>query len=378
MSEKFAWILNPLSNWDETKEMITTSLESGIDHIVNFSSEYNDNIRKLGNMKIVANSEDSDIYLIGISSEGDGTLELNENLDDSKDLKKAKNAKNSGKTVCAYVEITDKNHEQLAVRLGDYCDYLILVGTDWTVIPLENIIADLQSKDVKLIAAVDSVEDAKVAIETLEVGTDGVIFEPKDFNQIKEISKLIEELSAESYSLKDASITNITPLGSGDRVCVDTTSIMEPGEGMLVGSYSKAMIFIHSESLQSEYVASRPFRVNAGPVQAYVMVPGGKTRYLSELEVGDEVLIVNTKGETRKAYVGRSKIEKRPLLLIEAEYEDVKIKTLVQNAETIRVVDSEGKPLSVADLKIGDKIKVYIDQKARHFGMSIDENIIEQ
>ena len=161
-------------------------------------------------------------------------------------------------------------------------------------------------------------------------------------------------------------------------VCIDTTAIMEPGEGMLIGSYSKAMIFVHSESLESEYVASRPFRVNAGPVQAYVMVPGGKTRYLSELEVGDEVLIVNTDGETRKAYVGRSKIEKRPLLLIEAEYEDVKIKTLVQNAETIRVVDNDGKPLSVADLKKGDKIKVFIDQKARHFGMSIDENIIEK
>ena len=37
--EKFAWILNPLRNWDDTKEMITTSLESGIDHIVCFSSE---------------------------------------------------------------------------------------------------------------------------------------------------------------------------------------------------------------------------------------------------------------------------------------------------------------------------------------------------
>ncbi|MGN0094336.1 MAG: 3-dehydroquinate synthase II [Methanobrevibacter sp.] len=378
MSEKFAWILNPLSSWDETKEMITTSLESGIDHIVNFSSENNENIRKLGNINIVSNSEDSDIYLVGISSEGDGTLELDENLDKSKDLAEAKKFRNLNKPVCAYIEITDKNHEQLAVKLGDYCDYLILVGKDWTVIPLENIIADLQTKDVKLIAAVESVEDAKVAIETLEVGTDGVIFEPKDFNQIKEISKLIENLSQETYSLKDATVTNVTPLGSGDRVCIDTTAIMEPGEGMLIGSYSKAMIFIHSESLESEYVASRPFRVNAGPVQAYVMVPGGKTRYLSELEVGDEVLIVNTDGETRKAYVGRSKIEKRPLLLIEAEYEDVKIKTLVQNAETIRVVDNEGKPLSVADLKKGDKIKVFIDQKARHFGMSIDENIIEK
>ncbi|WP_295722636.1 3-dehydroquinate synthase II [uncultured Methanobrevibacter sp.] len=376
--EKFAWILNPLSNWDDTKEMITTSLESGIDNIVCFSSENNENIRKLGNMKIISASEDSDVYLIGISSEGDGTLELDDDLNNSKDLADAKKAKNSGKSVCAYIEITDKNHEQLAVKLGDYCDYLILVGKDWTVIPLENIIADLQTKDVKLIAAVDSVDEAQVAIETLEVGTDGVIFEPQEFNQIKDIAKLIDEVSSETYALYDATITNVKALSSGDRVCIDTTTMMHPGEGMLIGSYSKAMVLIHSESLESEYVASRPFRVNAGPVQAYVMVPGGKTRYLSELEAGDEVLIVNTKGETKKSIVGRSKIEKRPLLLIEAEYNDVKIKTLVQNAETIRLVDANGEPVSVSVLKPGDKIKIFIDEKARHFGMSIDENIIEK
>lgn len=376
--EKFAWILNPLSNWDDTKEMITTSLESGIDHIVCFSQENNESIRKLGNMKIISNSDDSDIYLIGISSEGDGTLELDNDLNNSKDLNDAKNAKNDGKKVCAYIEITDKNHEQLAVKLGDYCDYLILVGKDWTVIPLENIIADLQTKDVKLIAAVDSIDEAQVAIETLEVGTDGVIFEPQEFNQIKDIAKLIDEVSSETYTLQDATITNIKALSSGDRVCIDTTTMMHPGEGMLIGSYSKAMVLIHSESLESEYVASRPFRVNAGPVQAYVMVPGGKTRYLSELEAGDEVLIVNTEGETKKSIVGRSKIEKRPLLLVEAKYEDVKIKTLVQNAETIRLVDENSEPVSVSVLKPGDKIKIFIDEKARHFGISIDENIIEK
>lgn len=376
--DKFAWILNPLSNWDNTKEMITTSLESGIDHIVCFSQENNESIRKLGNMKIISNSDDSDIYLIGISSEGDGTLELDNDLNNSKDLNDAKNAKNDGKKVCAYIEITDKNHEQLAVKLGDYCDYLILVGKDWTVIPLENIIADLQTKDVKLIAAVDSVDEAQVAIETLEVGTDGVIFEPQEFNQIKDIAKLIDEVSSETYTLHDATITNIKALSSGDRVCIDTTTMMHPGEGMLIGSYSKAMVLIHSESLESEYVASRPFRVNAGPVQAYVMVPGGKTRYLSELEAGDEVLIVNTEGETKKSIVGRSKIEKRPLLLVEAKYEDVKIKTLVQNAETIRLVDENSEPVSVSVLKPGDKIKIFIDEKARHFGISIDENIIEK
>ena len=378
MSEKFAWILNPIGNWDNTKEMITTSFESGIDHIVCFDSENNKNIRKLGNVNIVAPSDDSDVYLIGISGEGDGTLKLDNNLTKSKDLAKAKELKNKNIPVCAYIEITDKNHEQLAVKLGDICDYIILVSKDWTVIPLENIIADLQGKDIKIIAAVKSADEAKVAIETLEVGTDGVIFEPIEFNQIKDISKLIEEISSESYSLKDATITNIKPLGSGDRVCIDTTSIMYPGEGMLVGSYSKAMVLVHSESLESEYVASRPFRVNAGPVQAYVMVPNGKTHYLSELGAGDEVLIVNTKGETRKSIVGRCKIERRPLLLIEAKYKDIDIKTIVQNAETIRLVDDKESAISVAELKPGDKIKVYIDEKARHFGMSIEENIIEK
>ncbi|WP_415953145.1 3-dehydroquinate synthase II [Methanobrevibacter woesei] len=376
MQNKFSWILSPNQPWDERKEFITMALESGIDYVLDLNDH--DKIRKLGNVNIVANSDDADIYLIGIDGEGDGSLILNENLSESQDLFDAKEAKNAGKTVCAYIKITDKAHEQLAVELGKIVDYIILIATDWTIIPLENIIADLQKESVKIIAAVKNSEDAKVAMETLEIGTDGVIFEPEEFSQIKDIANLVESLSREQYELKEATITNVKPLGSGDRVCVDTTSMMQPGEGMLIGSYSKALFLVHSESLESEYVASRPFRVNAGPVQAYVMVPGNKTRYLAELKAGDEVLIVNTEGETRTAYVGRSKIEKRPLLLVEAEYEGTVIRTLLQNAETIRIVDSDNNPISVAELKVGDKVKVYIETSARHFGIAIDETIIEQ
>ena len=376
MQNKFSWILSPNQPWDERKEFITMALESGIDYVLDLKDH--DKIRKLGNVNIVANSDDADIYLIGIDGEGDGSLILNENLSESQDLFDAKEAKNAGKTVCAYIKITDKAHEQLAVELGKIVDYVILIATDWTIIPLENIIADLQKESVKIIAAVKNSEDAKVAMETLEIGTDGVIFEPEEFSQIKDIANLVESLSREQYELKEATITNVKPLGSGDRVCVDTTSMMQPGEGMLIGSYSKALFLVHSESLESEYVASRPFRVNAGPVQAYVMVPGNKTRYLAELKAGDEVLIVNTEGETRTAYVGRSKIEKRPLLLVEAEYEGTIIRTLLQNAETIRIVDSDNNPISVAELKVGDKVKVYIETSARHFGIAIDETIIEQ
>jgi 3-dehydroquinate synthase II len=368
--------MSPQKDWEEKKDLITTSLESGIDNVLDLKDI--DNIRKVGNINVVSTDDSSDIYLVGVNGEGDSTLELDENLEISKDLSDAKKAKSEGKIVCAFIKITNKKHEQLAVALGKIVDYVILVGTDWTVIPLENIIADLQKEDVNIIAAVKNIDEAQVAIETLEIGTDGIIFEPKNPNQIKEIAEFIESRTTEEYDLKEATITNIKSLSSGDRVCIDTTSIMEPGEGMLIGSYSKALFFVHSESLESEYVASRPFRVNAGPVQAYIMVPGNKTRYLSEIKTGDEVLIVNSEGKTRKALVGRSKIEKRPLILIEAEYEDQKFRNLLQNAETIRLVNQNNEAISVSSLKKGDKIKVFIEENARHFGISIEENIIEQ
>lgn len=378
MTEKFAWIMSPNSNWDEKKDLITTALESGISTVLDLKDI--ENIHKLGNIKVISEDENADIFLVGIKGEGDGTLylDVDTDLNNSNDLELAKNFKNKGKEVVAYVEINSKKHEELARLIGKVVDYLILVGKDWTVIPLENIIADLQKEDVKIIAAVDSLEDAKLAIETLEIGTDGVIFHAESFKQIKEMSKIVDNASQEEYLLKEATVTNVKPVGSGDRVCIDSSSMLQAGEGMLIGSYSKAMYLIHSESIESEYVASRPFRVNAGPVQAYVMVPGNKTKYLSELETGDEVLAVNNKGKSRTVIVGRVKIEKRPLILVESEYDGIKIKSLLQNAETIRLVNDKNEAISVSDLKVGDKLKVFIDKGARHFGMSIEETIIEK
>eukprot|EP00198_Chlamydomonas_reinhardtii_P011609 XP_001700946.1 predicted protein [Chlamydomonas reinhardtii] len=70
-----------------------------------------------------------------------------------------------------------------------------------------------------------------------------------------------------------------------------------------------------SECDETSYIASRPFRVNAGPVHAYVSAPGGRTRYLSELASGAEVSVADPDGRTRTALVGRVKIERRPLVL---------------------------------------------------------------
>ncbi|MGV8144735.1 MAG: 3-dehydroquinate synthase II [Methanothermobacter sp.] len=373
---KFAWLMAEGMEWNKKKGFITTALESGIDHIVDFSDV--GNIKRLGNVTLISDMEGSDIILVGRNGEGDGTLPLPEDLNESKDLSNVKRVKRKEKPVAAYVEITSKNHEKLASLLGKHADYLILMGKDWKVIPLENIIAELQKEDVKLIAAVTDYEEAKLALETLEYGTDGVLICPHEISQIKKVAELVDKIGAESYQLKTATITRIEPVGSGDRVCVDTCSMMGVGEGMLIGSYSKGLFLVHSESTESEYVASRPFRVNAGPVHAYIMTPGNKTKYLSEIETGDEVLTVDKEGNSKNVIVGRVKIEKRPLMLVEAEYDDVTLRTLLQNAETTKLVKDDGKPISVAELKVGDKIMVYLDPNARHFGMAIEESIIEK
>jgi 3-dehydroquinate synthase II len=76
--------------------------------------------------------------------------------------------------------------------------------------------------------------------------------------------------------------------------------------------------------------------------------------------------------------VGRLKIEKRPLMLVKAKIGDKEITTILQNAETIRLTDPEGKPVSVAVIKPGDKVLVATEDSGRHFGMKIDETITEK
>jgi 3-dehydroquinate synthase II len=181
----------------------------------------------------------------------------------------------------------------------------------------------------------------------------------------------------EPLELVPAKVTKVEPVGMGDRVCVDTCNMMTRGEGMLVGSQASGMFLVHSESEESPYVASRPFRVNAGAVHAYVKV-GDKTRYLSELKSGDDVTIVDAHGNQRAGIVGRVKIERRPLMLVEAEVEGNIIKNILQNAETIKLVDTNGEPISIAELKPGDEVMVNYEGGARHFGMKVEETIIEK
>jgi 3-dehydroquinate synthase II len=276
------------------------------------------------------------------------------------------------------VTIRGKEDENLAAKASELgVDYVIINCQDWRVIPLENLIAKGRGKS-KLIAEVTTAEEAKVVLEALELGTDGVLLTTSSPNETEKAIKYVKGLMLK-IQLSKAKVLSVKPIGTGARVCVDTVDLMVPGEGMLVGCQSAGFFLVEAEVNENPYVQSRPFRVNAGPASHYTLTSIQGTRYLSELKAGDEVLIFNREGKGRITNVGRSKIEFRPLLLIEAEANDTKIKTILQNAETIRVVTpAASKP--VTELKSGDEVLVHLAAKGgRHFGISVpEETVIEK
>ena len=330
-----------LPSYEERKKVVSSALESGY-------------------VDIVVREEDKELKRIGrfdaIVLRGKDLI-----LDEEK--------------VGELVEIRSPADLAKASALKDKVESILIEAKDWKVIPLENLIAEFQRSNTRLIASAHTPEDAKLFFETLEVGVSGVALTPSSAAKLRDFQKIASQ-ELPRLELTRATVTNISPLGVGDRVCLDACSIMKVGEGMLIGSQSACMFLINSESMESEYVAARPFRVNAGPVHAYVLTPSGKTRYLSELRGGDEVMAVDSEGKCRNLVIGRSKIERRPLLLLEVRIDERKFSTILQNAETIRMCTPSG-PTSISDLKVGQEVLVKVEAGGRHFGTAIAETITE-
>lgn len=269
-------------------------------------------------------------------------------------------------------EVREKRDEEEIVNLS-LSKKVVVKGRDWTIIPLENLL----SRTGNLFVEISDLKEGQTALSILEKGVEGVVLNTPDPNAVR---KIIQALKGESekFELFPARVKRIEPLGLGDRVCVDTCSSMVQGEGMLVGNSSQALFLVHSESLENPFVNPRPFRVNAGPVHAYIRLANGQTKYLSEIRAGDPALVVNFEGKSYPAVVGRAKVERRPLALVEAEESGQIISVILQNAETIRLTQPDGKAVSLVDLKEGSEVLVYRERSARHFGVRIDETISER
>jgi 3-dehydroquinate synthase II len=269
-------------------------------------------------------------------------------------------------------EVQEKKDEEEIITLS-LSKKVVVKGGDWTIIPLENLL----SKTDHLFVEIDKLHEGRTNFGILEKGVEGVVINNPDPEAVRHLLFMLKEEN-EKLELLTARIKRIEPLGSGDRVCVDTCSSMVSGEGMLVGNSSQALFLIHSENVENPFGNPRPFRVNAGPVHAYIRMADGETKYLSEIRTGDRVLIVNFEGKSYPAVVGRAKVERRPLVLIEAEEKGQSISVILQNAETIRLVQPDGKAISLVDLQEGREVLVYREKGGRHFGVQIDETIIER
>ncbi|MDD1695850.1 MAG: 3-dehydroquinate synthase II [Methanoregula sp.] len=316
------------------KEIATTAIESGADAVVADRAE---DIKKLGRITVVA-------------ADGD--------IRPSRDV--------------IEVMINDKKSENYAAELGKK-QYVIVTTSDWTVIPLENLVAQSD----RIIARVKTVAEAEMALHVLEKGVSGILLKTDDPATVRAVASLLKA-STGTISLIPFKVTRIHPVGMGDRVCVDTCSMLSDGEGMLMGNTSSAMLLVHAETLTNPYVAPRPFRVNAGAVHAYILLPDGKTAYLSDLNIGGQVLVSDEKGTTHPVIIGRTKIERRPLLLVEAESGKTRVSLVLQNAETIRLVHKDGSAVSVANLAVGEEVMGCALEGGRHFGMAVKETIREK
>jgi 3-dehydroquinate synthase II len=319
------------------KGLVTTALESGAEAIVVPEGKA-ETVRHLGKIQIVA--KDGDIK--------------------------------PGNDV-VFIDIANKQDEDKASAISPG-KIVVLRMLDWTIIPIENLLA---RRGKNIMVQVTNSEQARLMVEILEKGVDGVLLNSTDVNEIKKTAEVLQGIG-DIIELVEATITTVKQLGMGDRSCLDTCTQMVPGEGMLIGNTASGFFLVHSESIDNPYVAARPFRVNAGAVHAYTLSPGGGTKYLADLKAGDEVMIVDCNGKSQVAFLGRNKIEKRPMMLVEAEVQGVSFGLIMQNAETIRLVNPEGQPISITSLKPGDKVLAHIEKGGRHFGMKVEETLIER
>src|SRR2546427_583540 len=326
--DRVVWVAaSPRGDSDDVRSVVSAALEVGFDEIVLFQPDAS--LQRLGRFSPIL-LKDSTFFL------GDVEVGRLATIRSAKDEAPVRGLRGATKNV-------------------------VIRPEPWKVIPLENLIAFFQGSGTRLLVEVHDVTEAKLAFETMEVGAGGIFLTTSSRTEIRAVRALLESFQ-QDIRLVRAKITGTRGLGLGDRVCVDTCSLLRRGEGLLVGNTSAGLFLIHAETIETGEVAARPFRVNAGPVHAYIYLPGGTTKYLSELRAGDDILAVDSEGRARSVVIGRVKIERRPLLLVEAEANDRRYSTIVQNAETVRFVTSDGGSVGVSEIRVGDGVLLRLEE----------------
>jgi len=299
----------------------------------------------------------------------------------------------SGQIVGSHVRIDDAAGQDSARSMIGLSRWLVMTCGDWQMIPLENLVAAAAGSGTKLVARIDNALALRGAAFALQTGVDALLLPAAQDSDGEDLWIQAQEVAAERLAemsggfeereeyiddggdvdLIPFMVTEVVSGGFGDRVCIDLTSMLEVGEGMLIGSSAASLTLVHGETLSSDFVPARPFRVNAGPVHAYVRMADGSTRYLCELASGDEVSICSSEGKCRAGVVGRLKIESRPFLLIHLRDEQSgrDCQVFLQQAETVRLVGDNGEAVSVTTLGPGKKVLGRLSRGAMHIGNNV-------
>lgn len=293
--------------------------------------------------------------------------------------------------VGAAIHVTDSQDQQKAKSLIGSVGWLLVSFESWSMIPLENLIAANEGTPTRIAAVMTTPAQIQGAAFALQQGVDAIVI--ADEQSMLEAACIAKaqrlEVDGEAgaapknnatpLSLSKLKIKSIEEGGIGERYCIDFTSLLELGEGMLLGSNASSFMLVHGETVPSEFVPPRPFRVNAGSPQSYALMADGTTKYLAELNSGDCVTIASKQGLTRQLVIGRIKIEQRPFLLFRWVNEnDKEGHMFLQQAETVRAVDTSGNPVSVTSLRTDDEILGWDDDGARHIGVTISSVVSER
>ena len=196
---------------------------------------------------------------------------------------------------------------------------------------------------------------ARVMLEALETGVDGVVLRTNDPNEVRALDAMMREYfggeCAEKISLVGARVTGVSRVGAGDRCAVDASALIFRRARACWWAPSRAVYFSCTRKTSSVDTSTR-VRFASTPVRRRVTVArrAGRRIIYPSWRAGSEILVVDSSGRARVANVARVKMERRSLVMIEAEHPDVPgtLAVLLQNAETCRRA-SNGRCVSVSN-----------------------------
>ncbi|MEC4815760.1 MAG: 3-dehydroquinate synthase II family protein [Scytonema sp. PMC 1069.18] len=278
-----------------------------------------------------------------------------------------------------YVNVVDEPTLQIACESVKNQNWTVIYFKDPTKIPLEIVIAAAENTNGKIITIAKDIEEAEIILGVLEKGSHGVMLASTNSTDPIQLATICHQTKNIQLPLEELEVKNITHIGMGERACIDTCSYFEKDEGILIGSFSRGMILVASETHPLPYMPTRPFRVNAGAIHSYAVSNISRTNYLSELNVGHKILAVNCQGQSREVVIGRIKIEIRPLLSINAvSATGETVNLIVQDDWHVRVLGPNGKVLNVTELTAGELLLGYLAPSGRHVGYPVQEHCLEK